>query len=63
MIPIDKYNLFCDCDVVNSLENKKYMNRKKKKKKKKKKPQFQKLTLFRIIVFYYPELSLTSVLQ
>ena len=30
VIPIDKYNLFRDCDFVNSLENKKYINRKKK---------------------------------
>ena len=29
VIPFDKYNLFCDCDFVNSLENKKYINRKK----------------------------------
>ena len=31
VIPFDKYNLFRDCDFVNSLENKKYINRKKKK--------------------------------
>ena len=30
VIPFDKYNLFCDCDFDNSLENKKYINRKKK---------------------------------
>ena len=29
VIPFDKYNLFRDCNFVNSLENKKYINRKK----------------------------------
>ena len=29
VIPFDKYNLFRDCDFVNSLENKKYIDRKK----------------------------------
>ena len=31
VIPFDKYNLFRDCDFVNSLENKKYINREEKK--------------------------------
>ena len=34
VIPIDKYNLFRDCDFVNPLEIKKYISKKKKKKKK-----------------------------
>ena len=29
VISIDYYNLCCDCDFVNSLENEKYINRKK----------------------------------
>ena len=29
VIPIDKYNLFRDCDFVNSLENKKIHKQKK----------------------------------
>ena len=28
VIPFDNYNLFRDCDFVNFLENKKYINRK-----------------------------------
>ena len=31
VIPIDKYNLFRDCDFVNPLENNKYINKTKKK--------------------------------
>ena len=46
VIPFDKYNLFCDCDFDNSLENKKYINRKKLKKQNQK--QKQKKKTFRL---------------
>ena len=49
VIPIDKYNLFCDCDFVNFFENKKYIHRKSfsnfsKKKKTKTKTKTKKIT-------------------